>query len=121
MCDVFHVVNYEERHHTSATVSRTRKDRLDRLVNSGCWWEGKVLSRTDLRHVMVLAQPRQVLIELLDPLLMGLDAFALKPLVKLCDVSTQQHEDYDDRLRLYLLVFAAAPRTDAVLRSFHIA
>lgn len=36
----------------------------------------RVLSRTDARHVVVLAQSRQVLVQFLDAFLVSLDALA---------------------------------------------
>ena len=44
---------------------------------------GKVLSRTDARHVVVLAQSRQILVQFLDAFFVSLDAFAHQFLFKL--------------------------------------
>lgn len=43
----------------------------------------KVLTRTDARHVVVLTQSRQVLVQLLNAFLMSLDALAHQFLFKL--------------------------------------
>jgi len=42
-----------------------------------------ILARSDARHVVVLAQIREVLIQLLHPLLVRLNSFALETFVEL--------------------------------------
>ena len=62
----------------------TKELRNDRAVVSRpklTIWQGRqhsreMLSRTDVRHVVVLAECRQVLVQFLDALLVSLDAFA---------------------------------------------
>jgi hypothetical protein len=47
----------------------------------------QVLSRTDTRHVVVLTQCRQVLVQLLDAFLVSLDTFAHQLFFKLWSLS----------------------------------
>lgn len=54
-------------------VNETEGDELAKWASSR---REKVLSRTDARHVVVLAQGRQVLVQLLDAFLVSLDALA---------------------------------------------
>lgn len=69
-----------------AMVNETEGDELAKWASSR---REKVLSRTDARHVVVLAQGRQVLVQLLDAFLVSLDALAHQSLFEL--LSCCQH------------------------------
>lgn len=49
-----------------------------------------LLSRSNTRHVVVFAQSREILVQLLHTLLVSLHALALESLIELYSISTQE-------------------------------
>lgn len=66
----------------AVVVGKTRRPEMSGLA-AGPAGGGKVLSRTDARHVVVLAESRQVLVQLFYTFLVSLDTFAHQALLKL--------------------------------------